>query len=165
MKLKAQLGEIEHSLSITIDGQKVNVDVDGRAHQLEFRKRDANRYVLMEESRVFDCRIESKRENFIVHLRQREYSIDIIDPKRLPSAQSGGGHDHGLVEIVAPMPGKIVRVLVDQGAEVVSGTGILIVEAMKMQNELKTPKSGKVVTIKAQPGATVNAGEVLAVIE
>jgi biotin carboxyl carrier protein len=63
------------------------------------------------------------------------------------------------------MPGKIVRVLVAEGAEVESGASILVVEAMKMQNELKSPKAGKVVSIHAEPGATVNAGDVLAVVE
>ena len=63
------------------------------------------------------------------------------------------------------MPGKVVRVLVEVGAEVEAGTGIVVVEAMKMQNELKTPKSGRVATLNAIVGETVNAGEVLAVIE
>jgi biotin carboxyl carrier protein len=63
------------------------------------------------------------------------------------------------------MPGKIVRVLVEVGAQVETGTGIVVVEAMKMQNEMKSPKAGVVVSINAETGATVNAGDVLAVIE
>ena len=63
------------------------------------------------------------------------------------------------------MPGKVVRILVAEGADVAVGAGILVVEAMKMQNELKTPKAGTVVSIQAEAGATVNAGDVLAVIE
>jgi biotin carboxyl carrier protein len=63
------------------------------------------------------------------------------------------------------MPGKVVRILVEVGTEVTEGTGILVVEAMKMQNELKTPKSGTVISIRAEPGATVNAGDVVAVVE
>jgi biotin carboxyl carrier protein len=62
------------------------------------------------------------------------------------------------------MPGKIVRVLVEIGAEVEAGAGVVVVEAMKMQNEMKSPKSGVVVSINAETGATVNAGDVLAVI-
>ena len=63
------------------------------------------------------------------------------------------------------MPGKLVRVLVEVGAEVKQGEGILIVEAMKMQNEMKSPKDGVVKEISFAEGATVNAGDVLAVIE
>ena len=73
--------------------------------------------------------------------------------------------DKGSVEIVAAMPGKVIRVLTEVGSPVATGTGIVVVEAMKMQNEMKSPKMGKVISISATPGATVNAGDVLAVIE
>ena len=63
------------------------------------------------------------------------------------------------------MPGKVVRVLVERGQEVEAGAGLVVVEAMKMQNELKSPKAGTVVELRAAPGATVNAGDVLVVIE
>jgi biotin carboxyl carrier protein len=63
------------------------------------------------------------------------------------------------------MPGKVVRVLVEVGSEVAAGDGIIVVEAMKMQNEMKSPKAGKVVALNIQTGVTVNGGDVLAVIE
>jgi biotin carboxyl carrier protein len=89
----------------------------------------------------------------------------IIDPKRLRSGQSSAVHHTGAAEIVSPMPGKIVRILVAEGANVAAGAGIIVVEAMKMQNEMKAPKAGVVVSINAAEGATVSAGDVLAVIE
>jgi biotin carboxyl carrier protein len=67
--------------------------------------------------------------------------------------------------IIASMPGKVVRVLTEVGARVAAGDGIIVVEAMKMQNEMKAPKAGVVISINAEEGATVNAGDVLAVIE
>ena len=63
------------------------------------------------------------------------------------------------------MPGKVVRVLVEEGQEVEAGQGVVVVEAMKMQNELKSPKSGHVAELRAEPGSTVNAGDVLVVVE
>ena len=63
------------------------------------------------------------------------------------------------------MPGKVVRVLVAQGTEVEAGQGLVVVEAMKMQNEVKSPKRGVVQKMVATEGATVNAGEVLAIVE
>ena len=63
------------------------------------------------------------------------------------------------------MPGKLVRILVEQGAEIKQGEGVLVVEAMKMQNEMKSPKDGVVKEIRFAEGATVNAGDILAVIE
>jgi biotin carboxyl carrier protein len=63
------------------------------------------------------------------------------------------------------MPGKIVRVLVGQGDEVAAGSGVLVVEAMKMQNEIKSPKKGTIQKILVSEGAAVNAGDVLAIVE
>jgi biotin carboxyl carrier protein len=100
-----------------------------------------------------------------VTVRGRSYDITISDPKRLRSGHGSGSHDHGSAEIVSPMPGKVVRVLVAAGAQVEAGDGIVVVEAMKMQNELKSPKAGLIVSINCEAGATVNAGDVLAVIE
>ena len=76
----------------------------------------------------------------------------------------GGGADI-TARIIAPMPGKVVRVLVEAGAEVETGAGIVVVEAMKMQNEMKSPKAGIVATLNVEVGTTVNGGDVLAVIE
>jgi biotin carboxyl carrier protein len=73
--------------------------------------------------------------------------------------------DHGPKKLTAPMPGKIVRVLVSQGAEVEAGAGVLVVEAMKMQNEIKSPKKGTIQKILVSEGAAVNAGDVLAIVE
>jgi biotin carboxyl carrier protein len=70
-----------------------------------------------------------------------------------------------VAEILAPMPGKVVRVQTEAGASVEKGTGVVVVEAMKMQNEMKSPRAGVVVSINVKPGDTVNAGQVLAVIE
>jgi biotin carboxyl carrier protein len=63
------------------------------------------------------------------------------------------------------MPGKVVRVLVEAGQAVEAGQGLIVVEAMKMQNELKSPKSGTVAELRAANGSTVNAGDVLVVVE
>ena len=71
----------------------------------------------------------------------------------------------GIAEIKTAMPGKVVRVLVEVGSEVEKGDGIVVVEAMKMQNELKSPKDGVVKEIKFVDGSTVNTGDILAVIE
>ncbi|QYO67495.1 biotin/lipoyl-containing protein [Leptolyngbya sp. 7M] len=71
----------------------------------------------------------------------------------------------GVVELKTAMPGKVVRVIVAEGDEVKKGDGILVVEAMKMQNEMRSPKNGTVKTISVAEGSTVAAGDILAVIE
>ena len=93
------------------------------------------------------------------------YPAELRDPRALRSRRAGGAQGQGPRKIVSPMPGKVVRLLVAEGASVIAGGGVLVIEAMKMQNELKAPKDGVVKRIAVTVGASVNAGDVLAVIE
>jgi len=88
----------------------------------------------------------------------------LFDPRAFRERQ-GSATSQGRVNIVAPMPGKIVRVLVSNGDTIEEGQGLLVVEAMKMQNEMKSPKAGRVVEVRAKAGSSVAAGEVLMVVE
>ncbi|MES1262163.1 MAG: acetyl-CoA carboxylase biotin carboxyl carrier protein subunit [Acidobacteriota bacterium] len=92
------------------------------------------------------------------------FEVTIDDPRRW-IRPGGAACTHGPVSIQAPMPGKIVRVLVAAGDEVTAGQGIVVIEAMKMQNELKSPRAGRVTTLRAKENDSVNAGAVLALIE
>jgi biotin carboxyl carrier protein len=168
MKLKAEHDGQTFELNIQREAESVFADVDGRHYQLDVREAELRQYLLIEHQRVHDCRVETERKQpalYVVHLGARRYEITLLDPKRLRCAQSAAAHAHGAAEILATMPGKVVRVLVKVGDQVEAGAGIVIVEAMKMQNELKAPKSGTIMKLTAAAGATVNAGEVLAVIE
>jgi biotin carboxyl carrier protein len=91
------------------------------------------------------------------------FQIENEDPRRWKRS-SRAGDTHGHASIAAAMPGKIVRVLVAVGDQVVTGQGILVVEAMKMQNELKAPRDGRVTAIEVRENDSVNAGAVLATI-
>jgi biotin carboxyl carrier protein len=92
------------------------------------------------------------------------FPLKIDDPRQWKrSAHATGAHGHA--SIAAAMPGKIVRILVKVGDEVVAGQGIIVVEAMKMQNELKAPRDGRVTAIEVSENDSVNAGAVLATIE
>jgi biotin carboxyl carrier protein len=93
------------------------------------------------------------------------YLAELRDPRSLRGRKGAGADDKGPQKILAPMPGKVVRMLVDQGQPVEAGQSILVVEAMKMQNEIKSPKKGMLQTIVAIEGDTVNAGDVLAIVE
>ena len=94
----------------------------------------------------------------------RLLSMEVFDPRDLRPGQ-GAIANHGRQEIAASMPGKVIRVLVAAGDTVEEGQGLVVVEAMKMQNEMKSPKAGRVVEIRARPDATVGAGEILVVVE
>ena len=94
----------------------------------------------------------------------RSFAVEVFDPREMRARKSAGAGE-GRQNIAAMMPGKVVRVLVAQGDEVEAGQGLIVVEAMKMQNEMKSPKAGRVIEVKTKPDATVAAGEVLMVIE
>ena len=81
------------------------------------------------------------------------------------AAADAGGHAHGAASVVAPMPGRVVRVLVNAGDVVAVRQAVVVVEAMKMENELRAPKAGKVRDMTATPGMLVEPGRLLMVIE
>jgi biotin carboxyl carrier protein len=168
MKYRAHIGNTEHAISLELAAGWATADIDGRRYEIELRRLQSGEYLLINGSDVYKCRVEGKHNSnnsMTVVLGGVNYEIVLVDPKRLSSARSSAAHDHGSAEIISPMPGKIVRVLLQAGATVEAGAGIIVVEAMKMQNEMKAPKAGVVVSINAEAGATVNAGDVLAVIE
>ena len=92
------------------------------------------------------------------------FRVGAFDPRELRGRRSAADNS-GPQAITAPMPGRVIRVLVDPGQEVAPGEGLIVVEAMKMQNEMKAPRAGRVAAIKTVAGATVSAGDVLLVIE
>ncbi len=169
MKLTAEINSQIHQVDISWADDQVIAEIDSRAYQVSAGSVRPGLYVLVNDGHVFECRVESNHSHpgtVDVHVGTRLYSVAIADPKRLRAGQGAGAHSaDGAAQIMAPMPGKVVRILVEQGAQVEAGESIMVVEAMKMQNEMKSPRAGIVIEIRAIDGATVNAGDVLAVIE
>ncbi len=91
-----------------------------------------------------------------------EFTAEVIDPRAWSGRRHTAVQAEGSQQIVAPMPGKVVRLLVKPGDTVEAGQGLLVIEAMKMQDEIRSPKSGVVERLLAREGQAVNAGEVLA---
>jgi biotin carboxyl carrier protein len=99
-----------------------------------------------------------------IEIDGERYAAEAIDPRSMAATQSYSGAE-GRQAISAPMPGKVVRVLVSEGDLVEAGQGVVVVEAMKMQNELKAPKTGRVASLPVREGVAVNGGDVLAIVE
>ena len=99
-----------------------------------------------------------------VSVNGRVFRVNVFDPRSMRGRKRAADSE-GRQSILASMPGRIIRVLVEVGEEVAEGQGLIVVEAMKMQNEMKAPKAGRVVEVKTVAGAAVAAGELLAVIE
>lgn len=168
MKLRATIQDVEVDVEIRREAGRVFANVDGREYQLEAHPSQSGVTLLASDGQVFDCRVEGQPASgrpVDVFVGSDQYAVTLTDPKRLRGAATASAHKDGAARIVASMPGKVVRVLVAKGASVEAGAGIVVVEAMKMQNEMKAPKAGTVVTLNVEVGTTVNGGDVLAVIE
>ena len=165
MKLKAIIGEREEELLLKIGDGRVSAEIGDRVYSLDVREIEPGSYMFFLNTNVHECRVNALKSSFDVSIHGRNHPVTIVDPKRLRSGQNSDRHHHGVAEILAPMPGKVVKVQTETGATVEKGVGLVVVEAMKMQNEMKSPRDGVVVSIKVKPGDTVNAGDVLAVVE
>ena len=168
MRLNAEVDGEKLALEVGREGVRATAVVDGRRYELEARALGAGEYLLVHGGRVYECRVGAEPGGagpLLVSVGGAEYSVALADPKRLRGASAAGAEQGGRAQVRAPMPGKVVRVLVEAGQAVEAGEGLVVVEAMKMQNELKSPKSGTVAELRAEPGATVNAGDVLVVVE
>jgi biotin carboxyl carrier protein len=127
---------------------------------VDIREVEPGVYSLLIDGRSYEAQADGKS----VWIEGWRFPAEVLDPRRW-NRERNHRQAEGLENIVATMPGKVVRVLVGVGDRVEAGQGIVVVEAMKMQNEMKTLKAGRVVTLPAAPGATVNTGEILASIE
>ena len=167
MKLRAEIEGEELAVDVRREGARVFAEVGGRRYELEAHGLDAGEYLLLHEGRVYECRVgpAGRSGAFEVRVGGRAYEVALSDPKRLRGAGAAAAHDAGRAQLVAQMPGRVVRVLVEAGQDVEAGQSVVVVEAMKMQNEMKSPKAGKVSAVNVREGATVNAGDVLAVVE
>lgn len=168
------------NLRVTIDGRPAELELrcngescsfrllSGRGETVEkaawLREVEPSIFLVLLGGRSYEARIEPGDGHAIVSLRGRRFAVEVEDPRRL-KRRSSSVLGEGVLSIAAPMPGKVVRVLAAEGDEVQAGQGLVVVEAMKMQNEMKAPKAGRVKMLAARPGASVAAGEVLATIE
>ena len=121
-------------------------------------------YSVLLDGKSYRVHLSRGREQWLASLCGREYALDVVDP-RARSSRSNALGGHGQQVLSAPMPGKIVKRLVKEGDHVEAGQGIIVVEAMKMQNEMRAVHAGRVVSLPVSEGATVTAGDTLAIIE
>jgi biotin carboxyl carrier protein len=153
---RLELARSEGGWRCHLDGQEVPIDAVLARHDL---------LSLLIAGKAYEIKRERTATGLDLSLGQGRYSAELRDPRSLRGGQRRAGSDPGLKKLIAPMPGKVVRVLLRENAEVELGQGVLVVEAMKMQNEVRSPKKGVVQKILAGVGTAVNAGDVLAIVE
>jgi biotin carboxyl carrier protein len=164
------------TVEIEIDGALMRLQFDRQGDQYKLglgngNLRDAQLievapgvYSVLLDGRSYEVRAEAREDCAWITVRGRRFRVVVTDPRRWNRKGSGiTGHERD--NIVAPMPGKIVRLLVEPGDSVTTGQGIVVIEAMKMQNEMKSRRDGRVAALPVREGDTVGAGTVLATIE
>jgi biotin carboxyl carrier protein len=141
---------------ISLDGQQVQADaVDINPHTLS----------LLLEGRSYEVHIAESPDGVLkLQTGFQEFTAEVVDPRAWRGRWHGAREAQGRQQVLAPMPGKVVRILVQAGDRVEVGQGLLVVEAMKMQNEIGSPKGGTVERLHVQEGQPVNAGEVLCIV-
>ncbi len=162
MKLLAELNNENFEVEINRREDGISARINNRLYDLEVSEVEPNVYLFKHENRIYQIYVAP---NGMVNLGNHQLEIQLTDPKKLRNLKGAGANAAGDSQIKTAMPGKLVRILVEIGASVLQGEPVLVVEAMKMQNEMKAPKDGIIKEIRFAEGATVNAGEVLAIIE
>jgi len=170
---------------VHIEGAKRTVEIEPLSER-EFRARldgqtiaadavetGAGSYSILLAGRAFEARVSHERpaepveddeNDLLVRCAGMEFRVQVRDPRSWRAGRRGALEAAGPQQVVAPMPGKVVRVLVAAGETVEAGRGLVVVEAMKMQNEIRAPKSGKVERVLVAEGQAVRAQEALLII-
>lgn len=155
-------------LDLTIDGREERIEIspgkfrlgDALERNVSVEVVQPGVYSVLMDGRSYDARVDGSAVTVCGH----RFEIEVRDLRRWSRRRGGAAHS-GVQHVCAPMPGKVVRVLVSVGDRVETGQGIAVVEAMKMQNEMKAARPGTVAAISVKVGDAVTAGEVLAKIE
>jgi len=156
--------------------------VDGRPFRVEVRGRDGRYTVRLDEAPLdvdvavtgphvasvllrgesHEVGLERRADGYAVSLRGGAVTVDLVEASHGPSPQAR--RPHGPERLTAPMPGRVVRVLEAPGAEVKAGQALVVIEAMKMENEIRAPRGGRLQAVAVQEGQAVEAGALLAVV-
>src|SRR5215472_13923795 len=161
MKYEVRIGGKTRVVEFTRNSEKLQISLDGNLLDADAVEVATNTFSILIDGESWEVRIAPAPDGkLILHTGIAEYTAEVADPRAWRGRRHGAMEAEGRQQIAAPMPGKVVRLLVNAGDIVEVGQGLLVVEAMKMQNEIRSPKGGKVEKLFVQEGQAVNAGEI-----
>ncbi|MFQ5744179.1 MAG: acetyl-CoA carboxylase biotin carboxyl carrier protein subunit [Acidobacteriota bacterium] len=131
---------------------------------IDWRRPERGIYSLLVDKGSFEVFIEENDDRLTVHTLNRTFLVRADDARRRRSVASAEVAD-GVARITAPIPGRVTKVLRSQGSEVKRGEGVIVLEAMKMENELRSPRDGIVTSVKVEEGQGVEGGTLMVTIE
>jgi biotin carboxyl carrier protein len=155
----------EYRLRLTHSNGVWQCRLDGREVRIDASPIRPDVLSILIENQSYEIKRERSFDDTHVWVGGVRYAAEVRYPRSIRGRKAGATNDTGPRKLVASMPGKVVRILVRENTQVEAGQGIIVVEAMKMQNEIKSPKKGTLQKIVAVEGATVNAGDVLAIVD
>ena len=153
---RVELEKIESGWRCKVDGQETLLDAVSTQDGV---------LSLLLDGKSYEIKQENTGTDFNIVVGGLRFPTQIRDPRSLRSRRGADSGAEGVKKIVAPMPGKVVRILAQPGTAVEHGQGVIVIEAMKMQNELKSPKKGIVKKLTVHEGTAVEAGQSLAEVE
>jgi biotin carboxyl carrier protein len=164
MKLRAQVGSEERELVLepTAREGRYRVLVGGNEREVDARRIDGSGWSLIIDGQAYLVDVDAGKDGELVaEIRGVTVPVKLVDPRRVALAAQRVRETSGPLDVRAPMPGKIVKVHVKAGDAVSVGQGLIVIEAMKMENELRAPRGGTVDKVRASEGQAVEAQEVL----
>jgi biotin carboxyl carrier protein len=154
-----------YRLELARNGESWRCQLDGRIFEIDARLVRPDVLSLIIGNRSYEIMRERGFADVHVWIDGCRYAAEARDPRSMRGRRVGSRDEKGPRKLVASMPGKVVRLLAAEKNEIEAGQAIMVIEAMKMQNEIKSPKKGILQRIVAVAGSTVNAGDVLAIVE
>jgi biotin carboxyl carrier protein len=146
---------------VALDGRIIEIDSEQLAAVTQV---EPGVYSVLLGGASYEVRLRPAVEGLRAETAGRRFTVEVRDP-RDASRGSRSSIGSGRQNIAAPMPGKVIRVLVREGDSVEAGQGLVVVEAMKMQNEMKASRPGRVIEVRVRDADTVGAGDTLVVLE
>ena len=169
MKFDVQLtgaaGKFHRAVEFERDHEHWKASIDGQPVDADVEEIDPHSVSVLLDGQSYTVQITQTPDGLLkLQTALQEFTAEVADPRAWRGRRHGGAEVQGQQQVAAPMPGKVVRVLVGVGDKVEAGQGLIVVEAMKMQNEIRSPKTGTVERLSAKEGQAVTSGEVLCVI-
>ena len=166
MKYEIRISGKTRTVDLHRDGARWQISLDGAATDADAIEIAPGIFSILLNGESHEIRVAPNSDGTLtVQDGPHEFKAEVADPRAWRGRKHGAVEAEGRQKIVAPMPGKVIRLLVRPGDKVEAGQGLLVVEAMKMQNEVKSPKTGTVEKLQAKEGQPVNAGDILAWID
>jgi len=159
------IAEKTYRVELARAGARWSCKLDGREFPVDVVSPQAGLLSLLIDGRSYEVKQEMGADETNIVVGRERFPAAVRDPRSLRGRRGADTGGQGVRKITAPMPGKVVRILIPVGTEVEAGQAVLVIEAMKMQNELKSPKKGKVSKLSVSEGAAVETGQTLAEVE